>query len=419
METYSAESAAWFNDDPAKSLVLWQFNDGRWKNYADYHPEDNVALEKAFQSKQKSTTISHGWNDRFTIDFAKKTSAPRRGRTQQIRRWVRETPSQIKIRKDKELRDAFLRKNGSKAIMLWSRYAGSDSFDFSKLIEEDLTCQKNDMTCLCWFWIAECDPSRMNLVASLKPGHGQNAFMLALAKLGATDVKTVKSSIQSKITQLKASTLPDAVRRAKAKGESTMFMNFYKFCFMFASHFHDAADIKSSSRRMAEDGMYYNKTDFLARRVDSDGVGYPFSSFVDCYGDGGGEEWGIAKPVDTKAWDTAPLQRADAVAIWREILRFGSNANKIKLASGSDVGAVDLFIRFIEERPTGYDIGDTIGADEWEQIYGALSTLQPSFKDFDEYAAPSLVSEFKEWVTQDVAKPEVEDSTMEEADGVW
>ena len=42
--------------------------------------------------------------------------------THQIRRWVRETPSQIKIRKDKELRDAFLQKNGNKDIMLWSRY---------------------------------------------------------------------------------------------------------------------------------------------------------------------------------------------------------------------------------------------------------------------------------------------------------
>ena len=43
METYSAESQKHFNDDPLKTLVLWQFSEdqGRtWRNFADFNPKD-------------------------------------------------------------------------------------------------------------------------------------------------------------------------------------------------------------------------------------------------------------------------------------------------------------------------------------------------------------------------------------------
>ena len=56
METYSSETQKHFSEDPALTLVLWQFSEdqGRtWRNFADFDPQDvrftlNATLKRRF-----------------------------------------------------------------------------------------------------------------------------------------------------------------------------------------------------------------------------------------------------------------------------------------------------------------------------------------------------------------------------------
>ena len=57
METYSSETQKHFSDDPASTLVLWQFSEdqGRtWRNFADFDPEDVRSVFFSLRLKLKN-----------------------------------------------------------------------------------------------------------------------------------------------------------------------------------------------------------------------------------------------------------------------------------------------------------------------------------------------------------------------------
>ena len=63
----------------------------------------------------------------------------------------------------------------------------------------------------------------------------------------------------------------------------------------------------------------------------------------------------------------------------------------------------DAWFEFFHTRPKGYcfeerDPTDSVGRDEWTQIYLWFQKLNTDFKDYDEYNGPSLISEWKAWM---------------------
>jgi len=85
----------------------------------------------------------------------------------------------------------------------------------------------------------------------------------------------------------------------------------------------------------------------------------------------------------------------------------------------------DAWAQFLTERPVEYfrdGRAESIGEDEWISILEAMKTLKFNFEDYDEYTAPSLLSDFKYWLAAKKPADDVTDKTAggaDEASGVW
>jgi len=61
METYSSDTQKYFNESPAKTLILWQFSEdaGRsWRNFADFEPTDVRHHHTHLLSTDNTTTLT-------------------------------------------------------------------------------------------------------------------------------------------------------------------------------------------------------------------------------------------------------------------------------------------------------------------------------------------------------------------------